>query len=288
MGPYTFSRKSDRAFDIDKRSFLKLNLSSTTVKSNQFCSLWKFCFFQWCSIWSQHRLLVSLSTSLGGKPMLAGEPLTSAQFYRTIDDGHPECGEWTQALLQVGPLWAIIPSALHSPWSIYNWRQARLLRNGHRQGRVTHWHAGWVSVTHPRVGMGGCHSKLFWMFPKQISSGRLVPVLMILGLNIFTGFLPPLGKHTDRDQLLPLGSFDFPFSCGHWSLLTWLLHSNFWVISCISVAKSRDFIKKSVYACMHRVHACAQGCEGLFPRFFLCSQYICARVHIHLEVARCL
>lgn len=96
-----------------------------------------------------------------------------------------------------------------------------------------------------------CRSKLFWMFPKQNSSGLLVPVLMILGLNIFTGSLPPLGKHTVRDQLLPLGSFDFPFSCGHRSLLMWLLHSNFWVISCcISVAKSRDFIKKKMCVCL--------------------------------------
>lgn len=122
--PFPFSRKSDRTCDIDKRSLLKPNLSSTTVKSNQFCSLWKFCFLQGCSIQSQHHLLVSLSTSLGGKPMLAGNPLTSAWFYRTIDDGHPECGEWAHALLQVGPLWAIrdlhsMPSAPHSPWNTY-------------------------------------------------------------------------------------------------------------------------------------------------------------------------
>lgn len=204
--------------------------------------------------------------------MLAGEPLPSAQFYRTVDDGHPECGEWTHALLQVGPLWAIrdlhsIPSAPHSPWSTYTGarRDYCEMVTVKKEWPIS-MPAGCLSLI-PGWGWW-CHSKFSWMFPKQNSSGLLVPVLMILGLNIFTGSLPPLGKHTDRDQLLPLGSFDFPFSCGHRSLLMWLLHSNFWVISCcIRVAKSRDFIKKCVYACRHMCVHVHKGVKVCFHDF---------------------
>lgn len=107
------------------------------------------------------------------------------------------------------------------------------------------------------------------MFPKQNSSGLLVPVLMILGLNIFTGSLPPLGKHTVRDQLLPLGSFDF-------SLLMWAPVSPyvtaslqflgyFMLYQCCKI--QRLYKKKCVYTCRHMCVHVHKGVKVCFHDF---------------------